>query len=219
MSFVDFIGSNAAATISSTILSGLLMFFTVRTSRQSRKQQKEIHNRDVLIAREQRMLNIHHIFTDCCRTLKLNEFYDLVRLNIEPDAKKIVNKIIEYRSTICKALDEARLICGDCLLLKVLENVWKEFSALSCEEMDLFIYQSQVLQRALLQIKQEFPGVDVFPITNILNNAEASKRFSQLILNPKIEEYDAKVQAFWSQTLSYENFDKYFEPFLVRKKL
>lgn len=152
MNFLGILNSNAIATITNILLSSLLIFFTVRISKKSCKQEKEIHNRNVLIAREQRMFNIYHVFANCGRVLKTDEITELAKLNILIDTK-------------------------------------------------------------------EFPEIYPLTIQNILSNSQASQRINQLMTTPKIEEYDAGVEDYWKNVLSYENFDKYFDPFLVRDQI
>lgn len=219
MNFLGILNSNAIATITNILLSSLLIFFTVRISKKSCKQEKEIHNRNVLIAREQRMFNIYHVFANCGRVLKTDEITELAKLNILIDTKEFVKEIMKCRNEVTKALDEARLICGECKLVKVLENARNKFFKLSEIEISLLREQSQLMLIAISTIAKEFPEIYPLTIQNILSNSQASQRINQLMTTPKIEEYDAGVEDYWKNILSYENFDKYFEPFLVRDQI
>ena len=101
MNFLGILNSNAIATITNVLLSSLLIFFTVRNSKKSCKQEKEIHNRNVLIAREQRMFNIYHVFANCGRVLKTDEITELAKLNILVDTKEFV-KAKDFLNKKCK---------------------------------------------------------------------------------------------------------------------
>lgn len=219
MNFLGMLNSNAIATVTNVLLSSLLIFFTVRISKKSCKQEKEIHNRNVLIAREQRMFNIYHVFANCGRVLKTDEITELAKLNILIDTKEFVKEIMKCRNEVTKALDEARLICGECKLVKVLENARNKFFKLSEIEISLLREQSQLMLIAIPTIEKEFPEIYPLTIQNILSNSQASQRINQLTTTPKTKEYDAGVEDYWKNVLSYENFDKYFEPFLVREEI
>lgn len=219
MCFCEFLNSNAAATISSAILSALLLYFTVRTSKQNREQQRIIHNRDILIAREQRIFKIYHTFTDCGRILEVNGVIEYIRLNLIPDMEGTIKKITEGRVNINKALDEATLICPNDPLIGVLSNIRKEFLELSEIELHLFSSQSGILRRACEIIRQEFPAIQPFTIQNIFNNEKAFARLGELTVNPDVEKYAQRCHDLWQKSFSYENFDKYFEKFIVQKDL
>jgi len=188
----------------------------------STRVQKKIHNRDVKLTLQQKVLEIYNAFNDSLRIMK---FYDSLLILKGGCLDKIVeqkNKVLEHRIVIRRTLDEAHLFFVDdeplrCMLCELVND----FMSLGERFIELTQQAQNRSKEVLIKVLNAFPELDPKnpnDIAKIFMHPQATKMFETLNTTPETQQFDEDLKTFHDK-FSIENFDKRFEKYLIRGKL
>ena len=199
-----------------TLVVSLYAIFT------STRLQKKIHNRDVKLTLQQKVLEIYNAYGDCFRLMKSDDNILSAKIGLVVKSVEQIDKIFEHRSIIGRVLNEANLlIIDDKPLKKLLFELYTDFMSLSECYIDLTQKEKYLATEAFVKIDKAFPELelhDLRDIDKVLAHPQAIVMFAAICTTPETEKFYSDLSTYRDK-FSYENFDKLFENYLIRSKL
>lgn len=180
------------------------------------KLQKRMHNRDCMLVRQEKLLEIYNVFASCLNKLNINAVLQKMKMG-QPENFPVL--MLDHADKLYRSLDEARLLFDDVKLLQVLENIAHKYSRLVNEYIDLIAVSQSKYAENLQKVCEKFPGFQPLPLSNILNNKEVADYFNELNTTEQSIRWERDVDAFKKEDLSFENFDIYFKKHIITAKL
>lgn len=190
--------------------------------RLSMQQQKDIHNRDVKLTLQQKVLEIYNAFCDCQRLLQFDDTVLGMKIGLLLKPRETITQILDHRTIVIRAFDEANLFFkGDKPLQNYLLELLKDYLSLSAWYCDLLPKDESLFVEAICKINTEFPELklrSLHEINKILAYPQARMRLEAMLLTPELERFDNAIKIYGDK-FSYEKFDKLFEKYLIRDEL
>ena len=212
----QFLNSTFLNTCVLGLFSFLLAVATVVIARYQYRFQKNSHEQQLLLDRENRILDIYKVFADCGRVFITKYPSVNLKLGILPNESD-VKKQQEHRSLVCNTFGMAKLIFkSDPAIIGQLEKIMKKFLELSSRELLVILTQRDVFMKAFDQVKAAFADKGVLTLQDVWLNQEAFDMLNKLSNTQDIIDLEREIEAFWTNELSDGNFDKYFEPYISK---
>jgi len=190
--------------------------------RLSTQLQKNVHNRDMKLALQQKILEIYNVFVDCQRLLQFDDTVLGMRIGLLLKPKERMTQILDHRAIVIRAFDEANLFFKDDKPLQnYLLELLKDYLSLSAWYCNLLPLDESLLVEAMCKINTDFPELklkSLREINKILAYPQARMRFEAILLTPELEEFNNAIKIYVDK-FSYEKFDKFFEKYLIRGEL
>lgn len=180
------------------------------------KLQKRMHNRDCMLVRQEKLLEIYNVFASCLNKLNINAVLQKMKMG-QPENFPVI--MLDHADKLYRSLDEARLLLDDEKLLQVLKNIAHKYSRLVNEYIDLIAVSQSKYAENLQKVCEKFPGFQPLPLSNILNNKEVADYFNELNTTEQSIRWERDVDAFKKEDLSFKNFDIYFKKHIITAKL
>ena len=180
------------------------------------KLQKRMHNRDCMLVRQEKLLEIYNVFASCLNKLNINAVLQKMKMG-QPENFPVI--MLDHADKLYRSLDEARLLFDDEKLLQVLENIAHKYSRLVNEYIDLIAVSQSKYAENLQKVCEKFPDFQPLPLSNILNNKEVADYFNELNTTEQSARWEKEIEAFKKDDLSFKNFDVYFKKHIITAKL
>lgn len=200
----------------STLVSCVTLVATLYLGLSQKCQQKRMHNRDCMLVRQEKLLEIYNVFASCLNKLNINAVLQKMKMG-QPENFPVI--MLDHADKLYRSLDEARLLFDDKKLLQVLENIAHKYSRLVNEYIDLVAVSQSKYAENLQKVCEKFPGFQPLPLSNILNNKEVADYFNELNTTEQSARWEKEIEAFKKEDLSFENFDIYFKKHIITAEL
>lgn len=212
----QFLNSTFLNTCVLGLFSFLLAVATVVIARYQYRFQKNSHEQQLLLDRENRILDIYKVFADCGRVFITKYPSANLKLGILPNELD-VKRQQEHRSLVCNTFGMAKLIFkSDPAIIGQLEKIMKKFLELSSRELQVILAQREVFMKAFEQVRTVFADKGVSTLQDIWLNQEAFDMLNKLNCTQDVMGLEREIESFCHNELSDENFDKYFEPYISK---
>ena len=209
-------GFTSAALAVASVLVSLYALFT------SMRLQKKIHNRDVKMAFQNKVLEIYNIFNECLRILDNEDVLLISKAGCWEKFIEYKTKVIEHRKIIKRTLDEVHLIfVNDQPLKCMLVEMFCDFMPLSERHIELIQQAQNRTPEVIKTISKVYPEIQIDSLSDlqkIYTHPQAFILFEALSTTPESKKFDADLKMFYKK-FSVENFDKRFEKHLLLEKL
>ena len=212
----QFLNSTFLNTCVLGLFSFLLAVATVVIARYQYRFQKNSHEQQLLLDRENRILDIYKVFADCGRVFITKYPSANLKLGILPNELD-VKRQQEHRSLVCNTFGMAKLIFkSDPAIIGQLEKIMKKFLELSSRELQVILAQREVFMKAFEQVKVAFADKGVVTLQDVWLNQDAFDMLNKLSNTQDVIDLERGIESFWNNELSDENFDRYFEPYISK---
>lgn len=207
---------NDLAPIATILAPIVTLIVTLYLGLSQKSLQKRMHNRDCMLVRQEKLLEIYNVFASCLNKLNINAVLQKMKMG-QPENFPVI--MLDHADKLYRSLDEARLLFDDKKLLQVLENIAHKYSRLVNEYIDLIAVSQSKYAENLQKVCEKFPGFQPLPLSNILNNKEVADYFNELNTTEQSARWEKEIEAFKKDDLSFKNFDVYFKKHIITTKL
>lgn len=212
----QFLNSTFLNTCVLGLFSFLLAVATVVIARYQYRFQKNSHEQQLLLDRENRILDIYKVFADCGRVFITKYPSANLKLGILPNELD-VKRLQEHRSLVCNTFGMAKLIFkSDPAIIGQLEKIMKKFLELSSRELQVILTQRDVFMKAFEQVRIAFADKGVATLQDVWLNQEAFDMLNKLTNTQGVVDLERAIESFWNNELSDENLERYFESYVSK---
>lgn len=203
-------------TIVSGILAGLLVFATVMIAVNQYRQQRKIQEQNLLLSRENRILDIYNTYVDCEKSfIRLFSATGPMLVVVLDDSKE--RELMEHRVKLRKALNVAKLLFEENTeIIQRLETLFDTFRDLSEKNIELASFRNNNISKAFQMVVEQFPQYHLNKLDDLGCYRDAFQRFYQLIDSPELRDLSDEIESFLRKGFSDENFDNLFKPYINR---
>jgi DNA-binding MarR family transcriptional regulator len=211
----DWTAISAIGTVAAALVAAYALFTSTRL-------QKKIHNRDVKLTLQQKVLDIYNAYCDCCTLLNFEEMLLSARMRQTSMPVVQIHKILEHRNVIERVRNESNLLFRDDEQLKNrLSELCEGFISLSERYVNLTEKGKKMANKAFAEINRILPELELngpHEFDKILANPQALAIFNRICTVPEVEKFNNDVRTYRNK-FTYDNIDELFEKHLILVKL
>lgn len=211
-----FYNSTFFSTLISGALSILLVLATILIAWRQYSFQKRSHERQLLTAREDRILGIYRAFTESF--FVLSPFFSSININffIFPEESKL-NRLREHHLALTAATDEAKLLFeGDVPLVERLSEIRNQYGKLVKKMFEERIAQQPNIRQEIVKIQEKYARVTLVTKDDFVAHPSAFQELKDATKFSGVMALEGYIKGFLSDSLSDENLDDYFKPYINR---